>query len=218
MTSNRIVTTLLAMMMCMGLCAQKKTLIATMYHKNQTATVTLKSGKTVKAPNANVFLKNASLLYFQGNEVKEARMDIIDRVDFEQRSFINIENQLAYFVDSINGNSLYCVEIIDMDAFERTLKNNVNYTFIDLASDRLDTYTNDLNTEEDFVFPVVKHFYFKINDKMVDASLRDLNRVLDKQRYRLARVAASAPDFSWADAKCVKTVLEAISKPVPAKK
>ena len=198
MTSNRIVTTLLAMMMCMGLCAQKKTLIATMYHKNQTAKVTLKSGKTVKAPNANVFL--------------------IDRVDFEQRSFINIENQLAYFVDSINGNSLYCVEIIDMDAFERTLKNNVNYTFIDLASDRLDTYTNDLNTEEDFVFPVVKHFYFKINDKMVDASLRDLNRVLDKQRYRLARVAASAPDFSWADAKCVKTVLEAISKPAPAKK
>ena len=212
MTSKRYAAFLMALMVCVSLCAQKKTLMATMYHKNKTATVTLKSGKTVKTPNANIFLKNAHLLYFQGNDVKEARMDIIDKVAFEDRTFFNIENQLAYLVDSINGNSLFCVEIIDMDAFERTLKNNVNYTFIDLASDRLDTYTNDLNTEEDFVFPVVKHFFFKVNNKLVEATLRDLNRVLDKQRYRLARIEASAPDFSWSDTNCVKKVLEAISR------
>ena len=42
-------------------------------------------------------------------------MDIIASVDFDDRKFININDQLAYFVDSIKDNRLYCIELIDMD-------------------------------------------------------------------------------------------------------
>ena len=89
----------------------------TMFKQNKPATITLNDGRTVKSPQSNVFLKNAALLYLQGTEIKEARMDIIARVDFDERKFVNINNKLAYFVDSVKGNSLYCVELIDMDAY-----------------------------------------------------------------------------------------------------
>ncbi len=200
------------LMMVASVWSQKKTLIATMYPKNKTAAVTLNDGRKINAPNANIFLKNASLIYFQGSKVKQAKMDIISKVDIENRSFVNVENQLAYFVDSIKGNSLYCVEIIDMDAFERKLRNNVNYTFIDLSTEKIDAFTNDLNTEEDFVFPVIHKYWFLLDGKMVEAHDRELWRVLDKKRYRMMKVAISDPMFSWIDKDSLMKLLELISR------
>lgn len=191
---------------------QKKTLMATMFKQNKTATVTLTDGRKIKASNSNVFLKNASLLYFQGGQAKEARMDIIASVEFDERSFVNIENRLAYFVDSINGNSLYCVDRIDMDAFERALKNNVNYTFIDITTERMESFTNNLNTEDDFVFPLYSTYYFLLDGKMVRAHDRDLYRALNKERYRMMKTAISDPAFSWTEPKSLMRLLELISK------
>ncbi len=209
---QRYVLATLLMVLACGAYGQKKTLLATMYHKNKTATVTLTDGRVIKAPDANVFLKNGALLYFQGNTVKEANMDIILGVEFDDKRFINIENRLAYFVDSIKGNSLYCVEIIDMDAFERNLKNNVNYTFIDLQSDHLDTFTNDLNTEEDYVFPVNREFFYLLDGKFVQADARELYRVLNKERYRILKTITNVPDFDWLKPECLMRLLGLISK------
>ena len=192
--------------------AQRKTLMATMYQQNKTATVTLVDGRKIKAPDSNVFLKNASLLYFQGGQAKEARMDIISTVEFDDRKFVNIENRLAYFVDSINGNSLYCVDLIDMDAFERALKNNVNYTFIDITTERMESFTNNLNTEDDFIFPLSSTYYFILDGKIVKAHDRDLYRALNKERYRMMKTAISDPTFSWTDPKSLMRLLELISK------
>lgn len=209
---QRYVLAILLMVLASSVHAQKKTLLATMYHKNKTATVTLNDGRVVKAANSNVFLKNGALIYFQGNTVKEANMDIILGVEFDDKKFVNIENRLAYFVDSIKGNCLYCVEIIDMDAFERNLKNNVNYTFIDLQSDHLDTFTNDLNTEEDYVFPVNREFFFRLDGKYVQADARELYRVLNKERYRMLKTITNVPDFDWLEPECLMRLLGLISK------
>ena len=192
--------------------AQRKTLMATIYQQNKTATVILVDGRKIKVPNSNVFLKNASLIYFEGGHAKEARMDIISSVEFDDRKFVNIENRLAYFVDSIKGNSLYCVDLIDMDAFERALKNNVNYTFIDITSERMESFTNNLNTEDDFIFPLSSTYYFLLDGKIVPANDRDLYRTLNKERYRIMKTAISDPAFSWTDPKSLMRLLNMISK------
>lgn len=209
----RLLLTWMAVLMVMGLHAQdqKKTIVPTMFQKNSTAMVYMKDGRTIKTPNANIFLKDASLLYYQGTKAKQARMDLISRVDIEEKVFINIENRLAYFVDSIKGNSLYCIETIDLDAFDRNLRNNVNYTFIDLNSDHLDSFTNDMNTEEDFVYPVVSEYYFMLDGKIVKAHDRELYRVLKKERYRLMKTAISDPNFSWTSKESLMKMLDLIS-------
>ena len=209
---NRLICLLVALVMALGVSAQKRTTMLTMFKQNKPATITLKDGRSVKSQHSNVFLKNAALLYLQGTEIKEARMDIIARVDFDERKFININNKLAYFVDSIKGNILYCVELIDMDAYKRNLKNNVNITHIDFSSDHLDTFTNDINGEEDFLLPVFKHYYYLLDGKIIEAHDHDLWQVLDKERYRLFKTAISDPEFSWSDTKSLMNILRLISR------
>ena len=210
--SRHITCIIIAAFLATCLHAQKKTLLATAFQQNKTATVTLNDGRKVKAPNSNIFLKNASLLYFQGGQAKEARMDIIASVEFDDRKYVNIENQLAFFVDSVKGNCLYCVELIDMDAFERALKNNVNYTFIDISTERMESFTNNLNTEDDFVYPLVSTYYFILDGKIIKAHDRDLYRALNKERYRMMKTALSDPAFNWTDRTCLMRLLELISK------
>ncbi len=209
----RLLLSCLAVLMVMGIHAQdqKKTIVPTMFQKNSTAMVHMKDGRTIKTPNANIFLKDASLLYYQGTKAKQARMDLISRVDIEEKVFINIENRLAYFVDSIKGNSLYCIETIDLDAFDRNLRNNVNYTHIDFNTDHLDSFTNDMNTEEDYVYPVVSEYYFMLDGKIVKAHDRELYRVLKKERYRLMKTAMSDPNFSWTSKESLMKMLDLIS-------
>jgi hypothetical protein len=208
----RVFSSLFAALMALNFFAQNKTYSVTMYPQNKTAMVTLNDGRTVKAANSNIFMKNAALIYLQGTEIKEARMDIIAKVDFDDRKFVNIENKLAYFVDSIGGNSLYCIELIDMDAYKRNLQNNVNFTHIDLSSERLESNVNNLNTEEDFQLPIFKHFYFVLNGKVIQAHDRELYRALDKEKYRKLKTAIILPDFSWTDEASLMKLLKMISQ------
>ena len=191
--------------------AQKLTVRSTMFLQNKPATVALTDGRTLKVSNANVFLKNAALLYFQGEQAKEARMDNVLGVQFDDRSFINIDNRLAYFVDSIKGNGLYCVETIDIDDYERNLKNNVNFTHIDLSHDHLDTATTGFENAEEVPYPVNRQFYYRLDGKFVLADPRELNHTLSKKRSRIMRTITNVPDFNWSDTECLMRLLGLIS-------
>ena len=211
---QRLFVFLCVTIMTVGLSAQNKdqTIVPTMFKQNKTSIVTLKSGRTVKTPNSNVFLKNGALIYFQGTKAKEARMDIIASVDFDDRKFININDQLAYFVDSIKENRLYCIELIDMDAYERNLRNNVNITNIDFNGELLQSSNNNLNTEEDQVYPIIHQYYYLLDGKFIKAHDRDLGYHLDKERKRHLRTMVEDPTFNWTEPESLMKLLKLITK------
>ena len=210
-TNLRFFYMLLALLLTGSIYAQKKQELPTKYTQNKKAVVTLTDGRQVTAPNSNIFMKDASLLYFQGNEAKSANMNIVACVEFDDKKYINIENQLAYFVDSIKGNSLYCVELIDLKAWKQNLINNRNFTHIDFSSERLETYADNFVELEDKMFPVVKVYYFYLDGKFVLAHDRDLWVVLNKERHRLMKTAMSDPNFSWSDPASLMKLLKMIS-------
>ena len=210
-TTMRFFCMLLALLLAGVAFAQKKQELPTKYEQNKKAIVTLTSGKQVTAPNSNIFMKDASLLYFQGNDAKSANMSIVASVEFDDKKYINIENQLAYFVDSIKGNSLYCVELIDLKAWKQNLINNRNFTHIDFSSERLETYADNFVEHEDRMFPVIYVYYFYLDGKFVLAHDRDLWVVLNKERHRLMKTAISDPNFSWTDPASLMKLLKMIS-------
>lgn len=210
-TTMRFFCMLLALLMAGVVFAQKKQELPTKYAQNKQALVTLTSGRQIKAPNSNIFMKDASLLYFQGNEAKSANMDLVSCVEFDDKKYINIQNQLAFFVDSVKGNSLYCVELIDLKAWKQNLINNRNFTHIDFSSERLETYADNFVEHEDRMFPVINVYYFYLDGKFVLAHDRDLWVVLNKERHRLMKTAISDPNFSWSDPTCLMKLLKMIS-------
>jgi hypothetical protein len=176
--------------------AQSTTTSLTVYKEFQPATIHLADGRHLKVGFANIFLKNSSLLYKSGQETKEANLKTLTKVDFKDRTYYRIDSVLAYQVDTINHQQLYCSQRIDFAAWKQLKANNSNITNLDL-SDFVSYTTTDLMDEQDIHFPLINLYYLKLGDKFVLAHERNLKRVLDKEKRRLMSSVMSEPGFSW---------------------
>ena len=189
--------------------AQQVTPALTVYKEFRPAKVMLADGKILNLSLANIFLKNSSLLYKSGLETKEANMNTVLRVDFKDRSYLRIDTLLAYQVDTVGHDVLYCAQMIDMDSYRQQIANNREITSLDL-NDMIGYTTVDLQDEQDIHFPIKNVFVFRINGKFVIAHERSMKRLLTKEKRRILASAIAVPGFSWNDEKSLMNLLKMI--------
>lgn len=176
--------------------AQPTTTSLTAYKAFQPATIHLLDGRKLKVEFANIFLKNSGLLYISGQDTKEANLKTMTKVEFKDRTYYRIDSVLAYQVDTVNNQPLYCAQRIDLVAWKGLIINNRQLSNISLG-DMLTYSATDLSDKRDIQFPVINVYYLKINGKYVLAHERHLKRVLDKEKRRLMASVMSEPGFSW---------------------
>jgi hypothetical protein len=191
--------------------AQDNTWNLTLYNEYKPAVVSLTNGKTTKTQFANVFLKNAALLFKRGDATMEANMATVLSVDMGGQHFVKIDNMLAREVDSIGANRLYCVTLIDLDSYKRMLRNNINITNLSLG-DQLSYTTIDLAPTEGVMLPLIRHFYYLYNGEIVPVHERQISRRLPKEKKRMYKTIISMDDFSWVDSESLMKLLRAISE------
>lgn len=190
--------------------AQVKTTKLAVYPEFKPATIKLVDGRILKQPLANVFLKNGALLYVSNGKVMEANMKNINTVDFEDRHYVKIDSLLTYVVGNVGTNLLYRTQVIDVDAYNRNLRNNVNITNLDFGS--LIQYTTiDLSTEDDYLLPLIDLYYYQYNGKIIRVHERDIWRVLPKDKRRLFKTIVGKDDFSWTNQESLMELLKYIS-------
>lgn len=182
----------------------------TVYKDFQPSYIQLKDGRIIKQNLTNIFLKNSSLLYMQGANAMEANMDNIVSVKFDDKLYMKIDTVLAYVVDSIGQDILYCATVIDMEAYQRQVKNNVWITNIGTGNGALTTSTMDINTDEDYKFPLIDLFYYRINGQFVKCHERNLQYILNKEKKRIVRTFVTMDDFSWTDKDSLMKLLKAL--------
>lgn len=194
--------------------AQEVTPQLTAFPEFRPATVYMADGKKIDIPMANIFLKNSSLLYLSGELTKEANTKNLLRVDFKDRSYIRIDSVLAYQVDSVGSNALFCAKVLDIKAYKQTLMNNANITNLDLndllTMNMIQYSTIDIQDAKDIHFPVIPLYYYRLGDKFVLVHERHLKRALDKEGRRRMESVMNLPDFSWTDEKFLLKILEVI--------
>ncbi|MBQ3632621.1 MAG: hypothetical protein II949_15545 [Prevotella sp.] len=202
----------LFLLLSLSLTAQKRTTMATLYREFRPSTITLKDGRTLKQSLTNVFLKNSSLLYLKGEYTMEANMENIVAVDFDDRSFVNLNGQLAFLIDSVGKNRLFCIELFDQETYERNLRNNVNISSVTFGGDQLSTSTVDLNNEDDYKLPVFRHYYYLLDGAFVKVHERELMRKISKEQRTMMKRIIGLPDFSWQSESSLLQLLKAISE------
>ena len=194
--------------------AQEVTPQLTVFPEFRHATVYMTDGKKLDIPMANIFLKNSSLLYISGELTKEASTDNLLRVDFKDRSYIRIDSVLAYQVDTVGTNALFCAKVLDLKAYKQLLANNQNITNLDLndlsSMNMFQFTTVDIGDEKDIHFPVIPLYYYRINDQYVFVHERHLKRFFDKENRRRMESVMNMPDFSWTNEKFLLKILEII--------
>lgn len=206
---------LLAVMTTIGTIAQQRTSRLALYPDFKPAKITLTDGRVIKNPLTNVFLKNSSLLYVSGTNTMEAKMSTINRVDFDDRFFVNINNQLASVVDSVGDNVLYRIDYLDIEAYKTNLRNNIDisgFSLSDLTRDFINTDVVDKNGEDDYyTIPLVHKYYMLFNGSIVYVHEREILRLLSKEKKRLFMAIVDAPEFTWVDDASIVRLLKAIS-------
>ena len=207
---------LLSMLMLVAFkgAAQEVTPQLTVFPEFRPATVYMADGKKLDIPMANIFLKNSSLLYISGELTKEVDTKNLLRVDFKDQSYIRIDSVLAYRVDTVGANALFCAKVLDLKAYKQQIANNSNITNLDLndlATMNMFQYTTiDINDVKDIHFPVIPLYYYRINDQFVLVHERNLKRFFDKENRRRMESVMNLPDFSWTDEKSLLKILEII--------
>lgn len=183
----------------------------TVYNEFKPSIIQLKDGRQVKQNMTNIFLKNSSLLYLQGTNTMEANMDNIVSVKFDDKLYVKIDSVLAYVIDSIGHDALYCATVIDVDAYQTQLRNNNTISSLSWgAGGALSTTSMNLNTDDDFLFPLVDLYYYCINGQFVKCHERNLQYILNKEKKRIVRTFVTMDDFSWTDRNSLKKLLKAL--------
>jgi hypothetical protein len=191
--------------------AQDETKNLTAFREFKPAVVHMANGTTVKTKFANIFLKNAALLFLRGENTMEANMEPIVSVDINDQRYVKIDDMLALEIDSVGENVLYCATTIDLVSYKTMLRNNVNISNISFG-DNVSYSTVDLTPEEGMPLPLIPHFYYYYNGEMVKVHEREISRRLSKEKKRAYKTIISLPDFSWVDAESLVTLLKAISE------
>lgn len=204
-----LLTTILLLATLTGV-AQQITPSLTVYPEFRPATILLTNGSKLKVPLANIFLKNSSLLYMGDDVVKEAELKNVLQVQFDDRTYLRIDSLLAYQVDSVGRNALYCAKVIDIKSYKQTIANSANITNLDLSNitNMLSFSTIDAIGKEGVEFPVIPLYYFRLDNQFVRVHERNLKRVLSKEKQRIMESVMSLPDFSWTDEPSLMKMLE----------
>lgn len=185
-----------------------KTTMITIYKDFQPARITLTNGKVVAEKQANIFIKNGALLYKHGVTTMQANMKQIKDVDFADRSYVRIDSLLAYVVDTVKQNKLLCATLLDMDAYRSQMINDRQITDLNIGDNVGVTTIEGMASDEDNQFPLVNHFYYEINGKIVSAHERDIRAIMPKDKRRAYKTIIQSPNFGWSNANSLLKILE----------
>lgn len=210
----RMTLTLVMWFMATALLAQSDTLSRrTMaFATFRPAVVTLVSGKTVNAPQANLFLKGSVLVYRnpQGR-IMEANHRMVSSVDFEERHYERIDTMLYWRVDSVGANALYCATYIDMASLRQQILNSRNMTDVQMNSLLLSSTALTAN-DEDFDLPYTDVYYYRYRGKWVKVHERYIDHALPRNKRQAFKLTVAMPGFSWADPRSLLDLLRNISE------
>ncbi len=196
----------------MGLAQDDSTQHRTMaYAYYRPALVTLTTGKVVKTPLANVFLKGSVLVYRnpQGR-VMEANRKTIKSVDFEDRHYERIDTMLYWRVDTVGDNALYVATYIDMASLRQQILNGRDMTDVQVNSLMLSSTAITVN-EADLELPYTNVYYYRYRGKWLRVHERDIDHALPRGKREAYKVALSMPGFSWTDPHSLMDLLRSIS-------
>lgn len=182
----------------------------TMFPNYVPATITLTSGGLNHQKQANIFLKNGSLIYMKGSTVMEANMDVIKSVKFGDRNFIKMNKELVEVIDSIGPNLLVLSRIINQEDLKHEMLNSSTITNINIG-DQLGVTRLDANADQ-LVYPVDETYYFIIGKKHIAARDREARVAAGRKRVDAFDSIVRSYGFSWKDKEYLMKILEVLSR------
>lgn len=165
-------------------------------------------GRSVQA-KVNIFLKNAALLFLDGDKVKQAYTDHIIGVEFDSVKYLKVDSMMGEVLSSRKYNHLVRVTTIDMERYKAETQGGDNLPFFEIGGVTTTGFFEiDGQVYAENGFPLKSRYYFLIKGTVVPANETKFKPYVRPEMREAFKNLMGDRYWSWNDAESLKKLME----------
>lgn len=157
---------------------------------------------------ANIFLKDASLVYRSDTVLMKADLSNVLRVDFDTVSYQRVKDQMGRVLAEKNGHSLVAVTTIDFDYYGGDKQRGNNLPYFEMPDLNIFLEVNGDFRDDAKGYPLKDVFYFITNGTPFPATEREFKRHLREDKRLDFKELMKDRFWSWKDSESLKILLD----------
>ena len=177
----------------------------------QDAKVRQSFGRFAKA-KANIYLKDASLVFMQDGKVIRAYTKGIYGVDFDSLHFMKVDSAMARVVAQDGYNYLLCVTSVNMKRYRDETSGTSEMPFFEMSDLNVFMQLDGQQREEDMGLPLQDKYYFSIKGNIIPANETAVKKVIAPDQKKAFKFLMDNRLWSWNDPNCLLDIFGFLPK------
>lgn len=163
-----------------------------------------------KIYKANIFLKDASLLYKNDTTVMKANLFGVISVDFGDALYRKTGDRMGKVIEQKGEVFLTVVTTIDTDRMREDARNGRNSTFLDLPEFNLfiDTNADYWAEGEGSSWPLKDEYFFVVKGEAIPAAEKIVKKSIRADKRNDFKELMKNRKWSWKDANSLKVLVD----------
>lgn len=163
-----------------------------------------------KIYKANIFLKDASLLYKNDTTVMKANLFGVISVDFGDALYRKTGNRMGKVIEQKGEVFLTVVTTIDTDRMREDARSGRNSTFLDLPEFNLfiDTNADYWAEGEGSSWPLKDEYFFVVKGEAIPAAEKIVKKSIRADKRNDFKELMKNRKWSWKDANSLKVLVD----------
>lgn len=158
-------------------------------------------GRSVTTNEANIFLKNSTLVFKENGKVKQAYMkNIIGAVFDDSIRYVTLDSIMGRLVSQRGRNKLVCVTTIDMDRYKSLTTGGENLPFFQIEELNLFLDIDGDKRPESKGLPLKYTYYFIVNGTIYPANEKTIKKLVRPEMKAAFKHLMYDKFWSWKDA------------------
>ena len=163
-----------------------------------------------KIYKANIFLKDASLLYKNDTTVMKANLFGVNSVDFGDALYRKTGDRMGKVIEQKGEVFLTVVTTIDTDRMREDARSGRNSTFLDLPEFNLfiDTNADYWAEGEGSSWPLKDEYFFVVKGEAIPAAEKIVKKSIRADKRNDFKELMKNRKWSWKDANSLKVLVD----------
>lgn len=179
-----------------------------LYPEFQKAKIRQSFGRFVEA-EANIYLKDASLVYKENGKIMRAYTKGIFGVTFaDTAEYVKVDSVMARVVAKKGFNSLLCKTTVNMARYREEESGGSGMDFFEMSDFNVFMNMNDDQRDDDLGIPLQDKYYFSVKGFIVPANESDFKKSMDPTKEAQFKELMKDRFWSWRDPKSLQMLLD----------
>ena len=178
----------------------------------QDAKIKQSFGRYAKA-KANIYLKDGSLMYMEGDKIMRAYTKNIFGVTFgDTLEFVKVDSVMARVVARDGYNALLCLTTVNMARYREEESGGSDLDYFQLENFNVFMTLNEDRRDDDLGIPLQDKYFCSAKGFVFPANETAFKKAISKEQQQPFKVLMENRFWSWKDPESLKMLLDFLPK------